>query len=137
MGKCQKLAGPRSSENAKNSQVHGHRKMPKSQVHVHGKISKTCRSVFMEKFLKLAGPRSWKNFKNSQVYAHRSRRINYQVRSHKNCKKCISQHLCKNTKNSQVCGHEKMSKTRRFAVKKTCKNPAGLQSQKYANKLPG
>ena len=44
-GKCLKLAGPHSQKNATNSQVHGHKKIPK-----------TRKSALTKKMKKLAAP---------------------------------------------------------------------------------
>ena len=73
--KIQKLAGPPSRKNAKNSKVRSHGKISKTRrsavkekcQKLEGpqseKISKSHRSAVKEKFLKLAGPRSQKNAK--------------------------------------------------------------------------
>ena len=43
---------------------------------------------------------------------------NSQVQSHGKMQKCICQQLCKSDNNSQVRGHEKLTKTRMYAVTK-------------------
>ena len=98
--KCQKLAGLRSRKNSKNSQVHGHKNMPRNfQVCSHKKMQKmhmaaltrkcpkTRNSAVTEKCLNLARSHSRKNPKKPQVCSHKNMPINFLDYHHKEMKK--------------------------------------------------
>ena len=109
--KCKKCIGQHLCENAKNSQVCSQGKMPKPRRFV---VTELCIGQhFCKKCQKLAGSQSQRMLKTRRSTVR------------------------EDVTNLQLSGYGKMLKTRRSAVMEKCGKPAGLRSQKYANKLPG
>ena len=119
---AEKLEGPRSQKNAKNSQVCHHEKMPKTSKSVVTENAENSQVRGQRKIPKTA----------SSARGYGSMPINFHVCCHK---KCICQQVRDNAKNSQVNGHRKMPKTRRSAVTEKWQKLAGPPSLKNAKNL--